>query len=79
MAISDKIKALLKLKGKNNQALADCLGISAQALSNKFYRDSYSGKDLITIADFLECDLAFISGETKISLIDPPKQPKGKK
>jgi len=79
MAISDKIKALLKLRGLNNQALAECLGISAQALSNKFYRDSYSGEDLIKIAAFLECELAFISGETKISLMESPKQKRGKK
>ena len=68
MAISDKVKALLKLKGKNNQGLAEHLGISNQALSNKFYRDSYSGEDLIKIAAYLECELAFISGETKIAL-----------
>ena len=68
MAISDKIKALLKLQGKNNSGLAEYLGISDQALSNKFYRDSYSGEDLIKIADFLGCELAFIAGETKIGL-----------
>jgi transcriptional regulator with XRE-family HTH domain len=79
MAISDKVKALLKLKGKNNQGLAEYLGISSQALSNKFYRDSYSGEDLIKIAAFLECELAFITGETKISLMEPSKKGKGKK
>ena len=68
MAISDKVKALLKLQGKNNKGLAEYLGISDQALSNKFYRDSYSGEDLINIAEFLECELAFLKGETKIAL-----------
>ena len=68
MAISDKIKALLKLQGKNNSGLAEYLSISNQALSNKFFRDSYSGEDLIKIADFLECELAFITGETKLRL-----------
>ena len=68
MAISDKIKALLKLQGKNNKGLAEYLGISNQALSNKFYRDSYSGEDLIKIAVYLECELAFITGATKIPL-----------
>ena len=68
MAISDKIKALLKLQGKNNKGLAEYLGISDQALSNKFYRDSYSGEDLIRIADYLGCELAFTAGETKIVL-----------
>jgi transcriptional regulator with XRE-family HTH domain len=79
MAISDKVKALLKLKGKNNQGLANYLGISSQALSNKFYRDSYSGEDLIKIANYLECELVFITGETKISLMESPNPRRGKK
>jgi len=70
MAISDKVKALLKLQGKNNKGLAEYLGISDQALSNKFYRDSYSGEDLIKIAMYLECELAFIAGSTKITLCE---------
>jgi transcriptional regulator with XRE-family HTH domain len=68
MAISDKVKALLKLQGKNNKGLAEYLGISVQALSNKFYRDSYSGEDLIRIAAYLESELAFIAGSAKIAL-----------
>jgi transcriptional regulator with XRE-family HTH domain len=69
MAISDKVKALLKLKGKNNGGLAEYLGISVQALSNKFYRDSYSGEDLIKIATYLECEIAFIvDSSTKLAL-----------
>jgi transcriptional regulator with XRE-family HTH domain len=69
MAISDKVKAILKLRGRNNADLAGYLQISVQALSNKFYRDSYSGEDLIKIATFLNCDLAFIvDGTTKINL-----------
>jgi transcriptional regulator with XRE-family HTH domain len=68
MAITDKVKALLKLQGKNNKGLAEYLGISVQALSNKFYRDSYSGEDLIKIADFLDCEIAFIAGDTKLPL-----------
>ena len=68
MAISDKVKALLKLQGKNNKGLAEYLEISDQALSNKFYRDSYSGEDLIKIATYLACEIAFITGDTKIAL-----------
>lgn len=60
MAMSDKVKALMKLKGKDNASLAEYLSMSKQALSNKFYRDSFSGADLIKIADFLECNLAFV-------------------
>ena len=76
MAISDKVKALLKLRGKNNKGLAEYLEISDQALSNKFYRDSYSGEDLIKIATYLECEIAFIAGDTKIALsLDDIKKP----
>jgi transcriptional regulator with XRE-family HTH domain len=69
MAISDKIKALLKLKGKKNSELAEYLGISVQALSNKYYRNSFSGNDLVKIAAYLECELAFIADNiTRIAL-----------
>lgn len=60
MSVSIKIGALLKLKGKKNVELAKKLGISYQALMNKFNRDSYSVLDLVKISSFLECDLAFV-------------------
>ena len=59
MSISSKIKALLQLRDEVQVNLAQYLGITKQALSNKFYRDSFSGADLIKIAEFLNCDLAF--------------------
>jgi transcriptional regulator with XRE-family HTH domain len=68
MAITDKVKALVKLQEKSYKGLAEYLGISEQALSNKFYRDSYSGEDMIKIADYLKCELAFIAGSAKIGL-----------
>ena len=70
MAISGKIKALLKMKGKNNAGLAEYFGISTQALSNKFYRDSFSAVDLIKTAAFLDCDLAFIVDERQKIVLD---------
>lgn len=70
MSVSEKIKALIKLKGKKNYELAEYLGMtSAQALHNKFNRDSFSASDLIKIAEFLNCDLNFsIDDKQKISL-----------
>lgn len=50
MAISSKIKVLLKRKGKENAEFARHLGISTQVLSNKFYQDCFSASDLIRIA-----------------------------
>ena len=71
MAVSSKIKALIKLKGKENVGLAKYLEISNQALSNKLYRDSFSAADLIKISAFLGCDLAFIVDDAqKIVLVE---------
>ena len=47
------------LKGKTHVSLANHLGISKQALSNKYVRDSFSAADLIRIADFLGVELMF--------------------
>ena len=68
MTISAKIKSLLKMQNAEHAGLAEHLGISKQALSNKFFRDSFSGSDLIKVADYLKCKLCFISGESQVSL-----------
>jgi hypothetical protein len=60
LSVSSKVKALLQLKEQEQVGLAQHLGITKQALSNKFYRDSFSANDMIRIAEFLECELAFI-------------------
>lgn len=66
MSISTKIKALLSLCEKDHAGLAENFGISKQALSNKFYRGSFSAEDLIKAADFCGCTLTFTtpSGDT---------------
>ena len=70
MSVSNKIKALLKLKGKDNAGLAEYLGISSQALSNKFYRNSFSANDLINVSEYMECELAFIVDESQKIILD---------
>lgn len=70
MAIASKIKALIALKGKDQAGLAAHLGISSQALYNKFYRDSFSAEDLIKIADYLGCPLAFVSDDGVQIILD---------
>lgn len=65
--VSDKIKALLNMKGKKYKELAQLFGISEQAMRNKFARGSFSADELIQIADFLDCQLAYnIDNEQKI-------------
>lgn len=67
--VSDKIKALLSMKGKKYKELAQLFGISEQAMRNKFARGSFSADELIQIADFLNCQLAFnIDNEQKVIL-----------
>jgi DNA-binding Xre family transcriptional regulator len=69
MSVTSKVKALLQLREREQVGLAQHLGITKQALSNKFYRDSFSAGDLIRIAEFLECELAFIvDASQKITL-----------
>jgi transcriptional regulator with XRE-family HTH domain len=69
--ITNKIKALLKMHGKKNKELAEYLGFSTtQALTNKFNRGSFSAEDLIRVADFLNCELAFILTDTQKITLD---------
>jgi transcriptional regulator with XRE-family HTH domain len=68
--ITNKIKALLSIHGTKNKELAEYLGLTTtQSLTNKFNRGSFSAEDLIKIAAFVGCELAFIVSDTqKISL-----------
>lgn len=61
MNLTNKIKAALQMRGKKNKELAEYLELgSAQALTNKFNRGSFSAEDLIKIAAFIDSELAFI-------------------
>ena len=67
--VTDKVKALLSIRGKKNIELAKYLGISPQSMQNKLNRGSFSAEDLIKISDFLDCTLAFeVGGQQKIIL-----------
>lgn len=70
MGISDKIKALLKIKGKKMNELAEYLGMGKQSLSNKLSRGSFSAEDLIKISSFLNCTLAFEIDEKQKIILD---------
>ncbi len=66
MAASEKIKALLVLRGRKNIELAAHFGISPQSMNNKLSRDSFSVKDLVKVADFVGGRVAVIldNGQT---------------
>ena len=64
MSVSASIKALLELKGFKQRDLIQPLGVSgknpAQSLSNKFREGRWSAADLLSVAEFTGCKLAFI-------------------
>lgn len=44
--------------------LAAMLGIQPQSMSTKLYRDTFSYNEVEKIADFLNCDLVFITRDS---------------
>ena len=74
MNVSSQIKALLALTGKKQADLIPVLGMAnKQSLSNKIVGERWSASDLIKIADFTGCKLAFIlpDGERVVLATDP--------
>lgn len=65
MSISNKIRALMKLRGFKNKDLAAAIGSSAQSMNNKMYRDSFTAADLVRIVDALggKLTVSFPDGE----------------
>lgn len=60
MTISDTVKGLLAMCGKRQIELAAHFGMSKQTMSNKMTRNGWFGNDLVRVADFCGCKLAFI-------------------
>ena len=70
MAVSDKVKALLNLKGKKIKELAGHFEMSPQAMRNKLNRGSFSAEDLIRISVFLGAELSFKVSENQRIVLD---------
>lgn len=71
MAISKRIKALLLETDMKQSDLMGVLGMSSkQSLSNKFTNERWSADDLVKIADFCGCKLAFVLQDGKQIVID---------
>lgn len=70
MAVSEKINALLQIRGVKKYELAEFLEMSPQSLRNKFNRGSFSAEDLIKISSFLNCTLAFEIDERQKIILD---------
>lgn len=65
MAGSKIIKQLLIERNMSVSELVDQLNIKTQSMSNKLYRDNFSFKELLEIANLLNCDIEFITRDTK--------------
>ena len=70
MALSDKIKGIIAIMGRQQQELAQHFGMSKQVMNNKFSRNSWSGKDLIKVADFVGGQLAIILPDGQQIILD---------
>lgn len=66
MKITNKIKALLHLNGKNFSDYARELGIKRQSLNTKANANAYKIYDLIKLADMTDCRLAFVDSKDNI-------------
>ena len=71
MGISKKIKALLELADKKQSDLTDILDMSSkQSLSNKFKNERWSARDLVKVAEFCGCKLAFVLPDNQLIFLD---------
>lgn len=55
MSMAEKIRIALIKRNMSVKELATRLGCTSQNLSGKFKRDNFSEKELIEIADALDC------------------------
>lgn len=64
MGAAKAIKQLMQEQSISVSQLASALGIQAQSMSNKLYRDSFSFDEVVRIADILGSDVKLIVRET---------------
>ncbi len=55
LMVSEKIKIILGRRGMTQTDLADKLGTSRQNIANKIKRNNFSEKELLEIAEALNC------------------------
>ena len=70
MAVADKVKAMLNLKGVKIMDMAAYFEMTPQAMRNKLNRDSFSAEDLIKISMFLNAELSFKIFENQTIVLD---------
>lgn len=65
MVASKIIKQLMIERSMSVKELAEKLEIAPQSMSNKLYRDSFSFDEVLKITNILDCDIQFITRDTK--------------
>ncbi len=76
MSISKVIKALLAISNKKQADLLGPLEMgSKQSLSNKFSMERWTGEDLVAVAAFCGCKLAFVLPDGQHIFIDSNASP----
>jgi len=69
--VSDKVRAVLALAGKRNIDLAELYGVSKQSMNNKMTNNRFSADDLIRIATFTGCRIAFVLPDGQHIFLEP--------
>lgn len=71
--LTNTVKAIAAAAGVNRAALAAALNLSsAQAVTNKYTRDSFTGQDLVKVAAACGVRLAFVDDSGRAVLMFPP-------
>lgn len=70
ITMGEKIRIILGRRNMTISQLAEKTGQTRQNMSNKMARDNFSEKDLLSIAEALNCtfDAHFIMNDTKESI-----------
>lgn len=71
MSISNSVRMALNKAGKKQIDLAALYECSKQAMSTKFARESWFGKDLARVAAFTGGKLAFVYPDGQVIYIEP--------
>ena len=70
MGVSDKVRAMLNLRGRKIKDLAEHLELTQQSMRNKLNRGSFSAEDLIKISMFLNAELSFKMADNQHIVLD---------
>ena len=65
MAGSDQVRYMLHASKTSTKELAQMLGINEQSMYNKLYRNSFSFKEILEIANLLGFDIQVVESKQK--------------